>query len=81
MPGLIATVANESAEATRMRDQTVPLGLGGTAETLAGPALFLASPDAAYVTGTKLVVSGGVLVQQRSPQVDTYRPGDFPCPA
>ncbi|TCP39363.1 3-oxoacyl-[acyl-carrier protein] reductase [Tamaricihabitans halophyticus] len=78
VPGLIATFAGEPEEASRMRDSTVPLGRGGAAEDLAGPALFLASPDAAYVTGTKLVVDGGVLVQQRSPQVDTYRPSDFP---
>lgn len=78
VPGLIATFANESAESLRSRDDTVPLGRGGTAEDLAGPALFLASEDAAYVTGARLVVDGGVLVQQRSPQVDTYRPSEFP---
>ncbi len=55
-----------------------PLGRGGRAEDLAGPALFLVSDDAAYVTGAKVLVDGGVLAQQRSPQVDTLKPEDYP---
>ncbi|NKE58178.1 SDR family oxidoreductase, partial [Lentzea sp. PSKA42] len=78
VPGLIATFAGESEESLRRRDETVPLGRGGKAEDLAGPAVFLASEDAAYVSGARLVVDGGVLAQQRSPQVDTYRPDQFP---
>ncbi len=77
-PGLIATSADESDELMRLRDATVPLGRGGTADDLTGPALFLVSDDAAYVTGAKLDVDGGVLVQQRSPQVDTFPPTEFP---
>jgi NAD(P)-dependent dehydrogenase (short-subunit alcohol dehydrogenase family) len=79
VPGLIATFAGESEESLRRRDETVPLGRGGTPEDLAGPAVFLASADAAYVTGSKVVVDGGVLVQQRSPQVDTLQPKDYPA--
>ena len=79
VPGLIATVADEPEWSLRRRDATVPLGRGGTADDLAGPALFLASDDARYVTGSRLVVDGGVLVQQRSPQVDTLRPEEFPA--
>ena len=79
VPGLIATVADEPEWSLRRRDATVPLGRGGTADDLAGPALFLASDDSAYVTGSRLVVDGGVLVQQRSPQVDTLRPEEFPA--
>jgi 3-oxoacyl-[acyl-carrier protein] reductase len=45
---------------------------------MTGAALFLVSDDAAYVTGSKVVVDGGVLVQQRSPQVDTLNPEDYP---
>ncbi|WP_028921674.1 SDR family NAD(P)-dependent oxidoreductase [Pseudonocardia acaciae] len=78
VPGLIATGPDEPEWSLQRRDRTVPLGRGGTAEDLAGPAVFLASEDAAYVTGSKLVVDGGVLVQQRSPQVDTLRPEDYP---
>jgi len=79
VPGLIATSPDETAASLERRDATVPLGRGGTAADLTGPALFLVSQDAAYVTGVRLVVDGGVLVQQRSPQVDTLRPGAFPA--
>ena len=79
VPGLIATSPDESASSLERRDATVPLGRGGTAADLTGPALFLVSEDAAYVTGVRLVVDGGVLVQQRSPQVDTLRPEAFPA--
>jgi NAD(P)-dependent dehydrogenase (short-subunit alcohol dehydrogenase family) len=79
VPGLIATSPDEPEWSLRRRDETVPVGRGGTADDLAGPAVFLASADAAYVTGSKVVVDGGVLVQQRSPQVDTLQPKDYPA--
>jgi NAD(P)-dependent dehydrogenase (short-subunit alcohol dehydrogenase family) len=79
VPGLIATNPAEEEWSLKRRDETVPLGRGGTAEDLAGPALFLVPDDAAYVTGAKVLVDGGVLAQQRSPQVDTLRPQDFPA--
>jgi NAD(P)-dependent dehydrogenase (short-subunit alcohol dehydrogenase family) len=78
VPGLIATFAGESEESLQQRHDTVPMGRGGVPEDLAGPAVFLASDDAAYVTGSALVVDGGLLVQQRSPQVDTLQPKDYP---
>lgn len=78
VPGLIATNPAEPEASLQKRDATVPIGRGGTPADLAGPALFLVSDDAAYVTGARLVVDGGVLVQQRSPQVDTLVPADFP---
>jgi NAD(P)-dependent dehydrogenase (short-subunit alcohol dehydrogenase family) len=78
VPGLIATNPNEPAESMRRRDLTIPMGRGGTAQDLAGPAVFLASDDAAYVTGTRLVVDGGVLIQQRSPQVEVFGVDQFP---
>ncbi len=79
VPGLIATQPDEPEWSLERRDATVPLGRGGSADDLTGPALFLVSDDAAYVTGAKVLVDGGVLAQQRSPQVDTLRPGDFPA--
>lgn len=80
VPGLIATRPDHAEPVSRrLRDETVPIGRGGVPEDLAGPATFLASADAAYVTGTTLVVDGGVLVQQRSPQVETFPVSDFPA--
>ena len=79
VPGLIVT-RPEHAEpvADERRNKTVPIGRGGTPEDLAGPAAFLASEDAAYITGSCLVVDGAVLVQQRSPQVETFPIEKFP---
>lgn len=79
VPGLIATNPNEPEWSLRRRDETVPMGYGGRAEDLAGPTLFLLSDDASYVTGATLAVDGGVLAQQRSPQVDTLKPSDYPA--
>jgi 3-oxoacyl-[acyl-carrier protein] reductase len=79
VPGLIATHPTHLEPVSKKRrDETVPLGRGGRAEDLAGPAVFLASADAEYVTGSCLVVDGGVLVQQRSPQVEVFGLDQFP---
>ena len=80
VPGLIVT-RPEHAEpiADKRRADTVPMGRGGTPQDLAGPATFLASDDAAYMTGSCLVVDGGVLVQQRSPQVETFPLDRYPA--
>jgi 3-oxoacyl-[acyl-carrier protein] reductase len=45
---------------------------------MAGPALFLASDDAAYITGDVLKIDGGMLSQQRSATVDIMPPSGFP---
>ena len=42
-----------------LRNKTIPLGRYGTVEEIGNAAAFLASPLAAYVTGTVLVVDGG----------------------
>jgi NAD(P)-dependent dehydrogenase (short-subunit alcohol dehydrogenase family) len=77
VPGLIRTydIADDLAAE---RGRVVPLGRLGTADDIAGPTLFLASDDARYVTGSCLVVDGGVLVQQRSAPVDVYPVSRFP---
>jgi 2-hydroxycyclohexanecarboxyl-CoA dehydrogenase len=77
VPGSIDTQVLGVAE-RRSRGATVPLGRVGEAADLAGPAVFLASDDAAYVTGSMLVVDGGLLAQQRSPQVDIFGLDRFP---
>lgn len=40
----------------------VPLHRFGTAEEIANAALFLASPDASYITGAELAVDGGLQI-------------------
>jgi 3-oxoacyl-[acyl-carrier protein] reductase len=39
---------------------------------------FLASDDARYITGHTLAVDGGLLAQQRSPQVDIFPLDRYP---
>jgi NAD(P)-dependent dehydrogenase (short-subunit alcohol dehydrogenase family) len=41
----------------------VPLGRQGTYEEVARAVLFLAGPDASYITGAALVVDGGLLLK------------------
>jgi NAD(P)-dependent dehydrogenase (short-subunit alcohol dehydrogenase family) len=44
----------------RERDKWVPMGRMGTAWDVANAALFLASDESSYITGTELVVDGGL---------------------
>jgi 3-oxoacyl-[acyl-carrier protein] reductase len=79
VPGLITPGRDQTPpERLALTDATVPLGRAGVPEDLAGPAVFLASDDAAYVTGSFVTVDGGVLFQQRSPQVETFPLERFP---
>jgi len=62
-PGFIVTeqTVRARADAThyqRVLDRT-PVGRWGQPEDIAGPALFLASPAAAFITGVVLPVDGG----------------------
>jgi NAD(P)-dependent dehydrogenase (short-subunit alcohol dehydrogenase family) len=59
-PGAIATPRN--VEADSLRDE-IPLGRPGTADEVASVVAFLASDEAAYVTGASYLVDGA-LVQQ-----------------
>jgi meso-butanediol dehydrogenase/(S,S)-butanediol dehydrogenase/diacetyl reductase len=74
-PGLIDTPFNERidyelgvkrglapGEFLRQRAQDIPLGRIGTPEDVAGVVAFLASPDAAYITGETVIVAGGWLM-------------------
>jgi sorbitol-6-phosphate 2-dehydrogenase len=44
-------------------EQKIPMGRTGTPEEIARIALFLASDDAAYITGQSINVSGGAIMQ------------------
>jgi 3-oxoacyl-[acyl-carrier protein] reductase len=76
-PGSV-DVRGFTAEEAAEKGETIPLGRVGTPADMAGPALFLASDDARYVTGVALSVDGGLIAQQRSPQVDQFPPSRFP---
>ena len=64
-PGWIATDLNSnlwSDDGTReAMEAMIPMRRLGTAEEIVGPAVFLASDAASFVTGTTLVVDGGQL--------------------
>lgn len=64
-PRIATTVAkmfseNSLDEARAARDRQVPLGHTGTAWDVAHACAFLASDAAGYITGTELVVDGGI---------------------
>ena len=77
MPGSIDTEGMDEA-ARLLRGENIPLGRPGEPDDMAGPALFLASDDARYITGDVIKVDGGMLSQQRSATVDIMPPSDFP---
>lgn len=62
-PGLVATkmtaVTTAHPERAKAALETISLGRLGTPEDMAGPALFLASDMASYITGQTIVVDGG----------------------
>lgn len=78
VPGLIAPDGAPQEKLDRTA-ATVPLARAGKSEDLAGPAVFLASDDAAYVTGSFVIADGGVLFQQRSPEIETFPVSNFPA--
>lgn len=61
-PGNILTEgmkAHRSAAFIKNMEDAVPLGRLGTPRDIANAALFLASDDASYITGTTIIVDGG----------------------
>ena len=62
-PGIIATRFQDdfvSPEQREKRRTTIPLLREGTAEEVAGAIAFLASADAAYITGAAIQINGGI---------------------
>ena len=63
-PGWIETSFGEGLDAQRHREiaEATPLERWGTPEDVAGAAIFLASPAAAFITGQAILVGGGVVM-------------------
>ena len=78
VPGSIDT-SGMTADQRALRGENVPLGRIGEPLDMTGAALFLASDEAAYITGETLRVDGGMLAQQRSATVDIVPPSTFPA--
>ncbi len=63
-PGFIETAMTESLspELKAAAIQQIPLGRVGTPQEVASAVRFLASEEAAYITGHVLTVNGGMLM-------------------
>jgi glucose 1-dehydrogenase len=68
-PGAIATPINKSLLENKTELNAllanIPLGRLGTPEDVAGLVAFLASDDAAYITGSTFVIDGGLMRNYR----------------
>jgi glucose 1-dehydrogenase len=68
-PGAISTPINKSLLEDKLKLKAllanIPLGRLGTPEDVAGLVAFLASDDAAYITGSTFVVDGGLIRNYR----------------
>jgi glucose 1-dehydrogenase len=66
-PGMILTPMNQRAlddPAYRQGlEKNIPLGRAGTPDEVAGVAVFLASPAAAYITGSTITIDGGLSLE------------------
>ena len=63
-PGFVETdmTADLADELKARAIEAIPLGRMGSAEEIASAVAFLASPEAAYITGQTLVVDGGMVM-------------------
>jgi glucose 1-dehydrogenase len=63
-PGAIVTPINtfvlDDPEAKRAVEEEIPIGRMGTADEIAAAVAWAASAEASYVTGTTIVVDGGM---------------------
>jgi NAD(P)-dependent dehydrogenase (short-subunit alcohol dehydrogenase family) len=72
VPGLVATQALLSAiNNSKVEEElklTIPMGRFAKPEEAAGVILFLASPEASYITGALIPVDGGLGILEAGPQ-------------
>ena len=64
-PGWIATACSEQEmemDARRAAEDSAPMKRLGTPEDVAAAAMFLASPDASFITGETILIGGGVVM-------------------
>jgi NAD(P)-dependent dehydrogenase (short-subunit alcohol dehydrogenase family) len=82
VPGTIDTVRPhpewypEAANRYAERERQIPMGHTGTSEDIARACLFLASPDAGYITGQELHVTGGAFPLVRQPDREYALPAE-----
>lgn len=63
--GLTKVIYDRDGRFAKLVDKTVPLLRMCSAEEVAGSFLYLASDDAAYITGTSVVIDGGATLVRR----------------
>jgi Enoyl-(Acyl carrier protein) reductase len=78
IPFVRAVGEGQPPESLELAAATAPLGRVGYPADIAAAVAFVASDDACYIIGTTIAVDGGLLSQQRSPQVETFPVSSFP---
>ncbi|TAN51790.1 MAG: SDR family oxidoreductase [Methylococcaceae bacterium] len=63
---------NDNARYRELAGQLHPLGAPGRADDVANAAIFLASVEAAFITGQAFVVDGGLTIQDQSALLMSY---------
>lgn len=75
-PGNIITeglMAGRTPEFIEKMKKSIPLGRLGTPEDVANAVLFLASDEAAYITGTTIIVDGGQILPEGGSFADAWQ--------